>query len=84
MEKPFTKEARFDFDLLAKHTQLAQRIMDDIIDLETEKIDAILQKIESDPESEDVKETGEHYGKRYAKRHFKADEQVSVLLQKAI
>lgn len=57
VEKPFTKEARFDFDLLAKHTQLAQRIMDDIIDLETEKIDAILQKIESDPESEDVKET---------------------------
>ena len=49
-------EASFDFELLREHVQKAQRIMDDIIDLELEKIDAILAKIESDPESEEVKE----------------------------
>ncbi|MDR2495505.1 MAG: adenosylcobalamin-dependent ribonucleoside-diphosphate reductase [Tannerellaceae bacterium] len=53
--KPFTADARFDFDLFRKHSKMAQRIMDDIIDLETEKIDRILQKIEADPEDEDVK-----------------------------
>lgn len=53
---PFTKEAYFDFDLFKKHVQLAQRIMDDIIDLEMEKIDKILEKIDSDPESEEVKQ----------------------------
>ena len=52
---PFTKEAYFDFELFAKHVRLAQRIMDDIIDLEAEKIDKILEKIEADPESEEVK-----------------------------
>ncbi len=52
---PFTPEAHFDFELLRKHVIKAQRIMDDIIDLEMEKIDAILEKINSDPESEEVK-----------------------------
>ena len=52
---PFTKDAYFDFDLFGKHVRLAQRIMDDIIDLESEKIDKILEKIEADPESEEVK-----------------------------
>ncbi|HPD86702.1 MAG TPA: adenosylcobalamin-dependent ribonucleoside-diphosphate reductase, partial [Proteiniphilum sp.] len=52
---PFREDARFDFELFGKHVQLAQRIMDDIIDLESEKIDKILQKIDSDPESEEVK-----------------------------
>ena len=52
---PFTPKARFDFDLFRKHTALAQRIMDDIIDLETEKIDIILKKIDADPEIEEVK-----------------------------
>lgn len=52
---PFRENAYFDFDLFKKHVQLAQRIMDDIIDLEMEKIDKILEKIESDPESEEVK-----------------------------
>jgi ribonucleoside-diphosphate reductase alpha chain len=54
---PFTKEAYFDFELFNKHVQLAQRIMDDIIDLEMEKIDAIIQKIDSDPEDDDIKLT---------------------------
>ena len=52
---PFTPEAYFDFDLFKKHVAIAQRIMDDIIDLEIEKIEAIMAKIESDPESEEVK-----------------------------
>lgn len=52
---PFTPEAYFDFDLFKQHVAVAQRIMDDIIDLEIEKIEAIMEKIESDPESEEVK-----------------------------
>lgn len=54
---PFKGEAYFDFDLFAKHAKLAQRIMDDIIDLEAEKIDMILEKIDNDPESEEIKST---------------------------
>ena len=57
---PFTKDAYFDFDLFKKHVALAQRIMDDIIDLESEKIEKILEKIDSDPESMEVKETERH------------------------
>ena len=52
---PFREDAWFDFELFAKHVRLAQRIMDDIIDLESEKIEKILKKIDSDPESEEVK-----------------------------
>jgi ribonucleoside-diphosphate reductase alpha chain len=55
VENPFTAEARFNFDLFKKHIQLTQKIMDDIIDLELEKIDAILEKIQSDPEDEEIK-----------------------------
>lgn len=54
---PFKEDAYFDFDLFAKHAKLAQRIMDDIIDLEAEKIDKIIEKIDSDPESEEIKST---------------------------
>ena len=54
---PFTDKAFFDFDLFKKHVQLAQRIMDDIIDLELEKIENILEKIDKDPENEEVKRT---------------------------
>jgi ribonucleoside-diphosphate reductase alpha chain len=57
VKKPFTKEAFFDFELFKKHVGLAQRIMDDIIDLEMEKIDQIIDKIESDPENANVKLT---------------------------
>ena len=56
VNNPFTPEATFDFDLLREHVQKAQRIMDDIIDLEIEKIAAIKEKIESDPELPEVKE----------------------------
>ncbi|MCY1720670.1 adenosylcobalamin-dependent ribonucleoside-diphosphate reductase [Prolixibacteraceae bacterium Z1-6] len=57
VENPFTKDARFNFDLFKEHVHYAQRIMDDIIDLELEKIDAIIEKIDSDPEAEDIKFT---------------------------
>ena len=55
VQNPFTKGAFFDFPLFRKHVAIAQRIMDDIIDLELEKIDAILDKIHEDPESDEVK-----------------------------
>ncbi|MBC8600332.1 adenosylcobalamin-dependent ribonucleoside-diphosphate reductase [Parabacteroides acidifaciens] len=57
---PFTKDAYFDFDLFRKHVALAQRIMDDIIDLESEKIEKILEKIDADPESLEVKQSERH------------------------
>ncbi|MBR0049255.1 MAG: adenosylcobalamin-dependent ribonucleoside-diphosphate reductase [Prevotella sp.] len=52
---PFTKDAYFDYDLFREHVAKAQRLMDDIVDLELEKIDAIMEKIESDPQSIEVK-----------------------------
>lgn len=55
VDNPFTPQARFNFDLFKKHVHAAQRMMDDIIDLELEKIDAIQDKISSDPEDDDIK-----------------------------
>ncbi len=55
VQHPFSKDARFDFPLFKEHVAIAQRIMDDIIDLELEKIDAILAKIHADPESDELK-----------------------------
>jgi len=55
VKKPFTKDAYFDYDLFRKHVALAQRIMDDIVDLEMEKIDLIMDKIKRDPQSDEVK-----------------------------
>ena len=57
VENPFTPEARFNFELFKEHAMLAQRIMDDIIDLEMEKIDMILDKVNSDPEPDYIKQT---------------------------
>ena len=54
---PFTKDAYFDFELFKEHIGYTQRMMDDIIDLEMEKIEAILAKVKSDPETEEVKQT---------------------------
>ena len=55
VENPFSDNAKFNFDLFREHVALAQRIMDDIIDLELEKIDAIIEKIDADPENSDIK-----------------------------
>ena len=57
VKNPFTPEAYFDYDLFAEHVACAQRMMDDIIDLEMEKIEKILEKIKSDPETSEVKTT---------------------------
>jgi len=60
VKNPFTEEATFDFDLLRKHALLAQRLMDDIVDLEMEKIDRIMEKIKSDPQNDEVKHAEYH------------------------
>jgi len=57
VENPFTPDAKFNFELFRDYVGKAQRLMDDIIDLEKEKIDQILAKIESDPETDEVKQT---------------------------
>lgn len=60
VKNPFTEEAIFDFDLFRKHALLAQRLMDDIVDLEMEKIDRIMEKIKSDPQNDEVKHAEYH------------------------
>ena len=60
VDNPFTPQATFNFELFKKHVAMAQRFMDDIIDLEQEKIDAILNKIANDPQSDEVKYTERH------------------------
>ncbi len=65
---PFHDDAYFDFELFEKHVKLAQRIMDDIIDLELEKIERIMEKIASDPESDDVKRTESALWKKIFKK----------------
>ena len=57
VENPFTPEARFNYELFSEHVGYAQRMMDDIIDLEMEKINKIIDKIASDPETDEVKQT---------------------------
>jgi ribonucleoside-diphosphate reductase alpha chain len=57
VDNPFTEKSAFNFDKFNKHVVMAQRIMDDIVDLEMEKVNRIIEKIESDPESLDVKRT---------------------------
>ncbi len=68
VKNPFTPEATFDFDLFRRHVRLAQRIMDDIIDLEQEKIVLILKKIDSDPQSEEVKFTERHLWEKISRK----------------
>ena len=65
---PFTPEAYFDFDLFKKHVFMAQRIMDDIVDLELEKIDAIMAKIKTDPQNDEVKGTEYHLWEKIKKK----------------
>ena len=55
VDKPFTKQAEFNFDLFKKHVAMAMHLMDDIIDLELEKVELIINKIASDPEDDDVR-----------------------------
>ena len=60
VENPFTPEAKFNFDLFRRHVAAAQRIMDDIVDLELEKIDLIMKKVAGDPQSMEVKGAETH------------------------
>lgn len=60
VEKPFTRDSFFDYDKFAKHVAVAQRIMDDIVDLELEKIEMIMSKINHDPQSSEVKGAEHH------------------------
>ncbi|NPA67873.1 MAG: adenosylcobalamin-dependent ribonucleoside-diphosphate reductase [Chlorobi bacterium] len=57
VDNPFTEKASFNFEKFKKHARYAQRIMDDIVDLELEKVDKILEKIDNDPEDEETKRT---------------------------
>ncbi len=68
VKNPFTEQATFDFELFKEHAALAQRIMDDIIDLELEKIEAILSKIKGDPESDELKCTEIHLWEKIRKK----------------
>ena len=68
VDNPFTKNARFDFDLFTKHAGMAMRLMDDLIDLEMEKIDAIIAKILSDPEDMEVKQVELNLWKKIAEK----------------
>ena len=69
VKNPFTPQAEFDFDLFRQHVGKAQRIMDDIIDLEMEKIETIIGKVEKDPETAEVKSTELNLWKKSATRH---------------
>lgn len=68
VNNPFTDKAEFDFDLYKEHVGLAQRMMDDIIDLELEKIDVILAKIKADPEIEELKHVEKNLWKNIRKK----------------
>lgn len=72
VENPFTFAATFNMDLFKKHVHMAMRLMDDLIDLEMEKIAAILKKIESDPEDDEVKRTEYNLWKKIEKKSLGA------------
>lgn len=71
VKNPFTPQAEFDYALLREHARYAQRIMDDIIDLEAEKIDLIIEKIKGDPEVDEVKQTELNLWKKIREKTLK-------------
>ncbi len=71
VNNPFTPNASFDYNLFKEHVAAAQRIMDDIIDLEMEKIDKIIEKINSDPETDEVKKTELHLWEKIRSKTLK-------------
>jgi ribonucleoside-diphosphate reductase alpha chain len=85
VENPFTPEAKFDAELFQKHAQMAQRVMDDIIDLELEKIEGILTKIDTKTQSPNrSKPPSVSCGRKFAKNACKAAEPASASLPRAI
>ncbi len=71
VKNPFTDKAEFDFDLFRTHVAKAQRLMDDIIDLEMEKIEKIINKIDEDPETAEVKSTERHLWEKIRSKTLK-------------
>lgn len=71
VKNPFSANAEFDFELFRKHVGKAQRLMDDIIDLEMEKIDKIIAKIDEDPETAEVKSTERHLWEKIRSKTLK-------------
>lgn len=71
VDNPFTAEAKFNFDKFCSHVRMAQRIMDDIVDLEMEKIDRIISKIKNDPQTMEVKETELHLWEKIKEKSAK-------------
>ena len=71
VDQPFTDKAKFDFEKFARHVRIALRIMDDIIDLEMEKIDLIIEKVKSDPQADDVKEAELHLWEKIREKSSK-------------
>lgn len=71
VDNPFTAEAKFNFDKFCSHVRMAQRIMDDIVDLEMEKIDRIISKIKNDPQAMEVKETELHLWEKIKEKSVK-------------
>jgi len=67
---PFDKDAYFDFDLFSEHAQYAQRFMDDIVDLEIEKVEKIISKISSDPEDEEIKRTEKNLWEKIREKSY--------------
>ncbi len=65
---PFTKDAYFDYELFRKHVAMAQRLMDDIVDLELEKIDQIMDKVNDDPQNPEVKGAEYHLWEKIKKK----------------
>ena len=68
VKNPFTKRAEFDYDLFRKHVGYAQRMMDDIVDLELEKIETIIQKVKNDPQTDEVKGAELHLWEKIYKK----------------
>ena len=68
VENPFTPNASFNYDKLKQHVRAAQRIMDDIVDLELEKIDAIMEKVKADPQTDEVKHAEYHLWEKIKKK----------------
>ncbi len=66
--QPFTEQASFDFDKFKSHVRIAQRMMDDVVDLEAEKIEAILTKIKNDPEPDEIKHSELQLWKKIKKK----------------
>ncbi len=68
VDKPFSDEASFNFDKFKSHVRIAQRLMDDVVDLEAEKIDAILTKIKNDPEPDEIKHSEQKLWEKIKKK----------------